>query len=86
MKRANVLRTAFGVAIAFGLVFDQPGAPERPVGDGAAAAALVEAALTTRDAHAPHIVEAVATHAVPDACAAHGTAAAREPAATQREL
>jgi hypothetical protein len=86
MKRANVLRTAFGVAIGFGLVFDQPDLPSRPVGDGAAAAAVVEAALAARDAGAAHVVEAVAAHPVADPCAAHGSPAPREPAATQREL
>jgi hypothetical protein len=85
MKRANVLRTAFGVAIAFGLVFDQPDLPQRPVADGAAAAAVVEAALTARGADAAHIAEAVAAP-VAHTCAAHGGSTPREPAATQREL
>jgi hypothetical protein len=86
MRPANVLRTAFGVAIAFGLVFDQPDLASRPVGDGAAAAAVVEAALAARGVDAAHVVEAVAAHPVADPCAAHGSNAPREPAATQREL
>jgi hypothetical protein len=83
MRRANVLRTAFGLAIAFGLIFDQPDLTDRAVADAAEAAALIEPAMEAGDGDGARLVETVAARA--RLCsAAHRTDA--DAAATQREL
>jgi hypothetical protein len=82
MQRANILRAAFGVAIAFGLVFDRPAGSERPVVDAADAAAVLEAAIATSESAA--VVETVAAR--PDPCAGGHVQPERNAATSQREL
>lgn len=82
MKRANILRIAFGVAIAFGLVFDQPVVTGAGAGG---AAATAEAALVAGEAASPVVVEAAAANS-PTCAARHDGTDRQDAVARQREL